>query len=75
MFNFRLRVKVGSALRPEDGFTPERIESTVEEIIALSLQTAFAYTEITNVDCEGYEEGPTDEPLQDERGELPEELL
>lgn len=74
MFRIWLHVKVGSALRPEEFPTPERIETKVEEIISLGLQTTFdfAQTEVTGI---GYEDC---EPLKDEPSvlsELPEDLL
>lgn len=80
MYDLKLRIKVGSTLRPEEFPTRDFIEAKVEEVVSLSLQTIFdfAETEITGIDDMGHDnfEEP---PMRDDhsRGELslPDDLL
>ena len=49
MFLAYVRVELGEALRPEEQDSLERIELTVENVVAVSLQTHFDLVKVINV--------------------------
>ncbi len=49
MFLAYVRVELGEALRPEEQDSLERIEMTVENVVAVSLQTHFDLVKVINV--------------------------
>ena len=49
MFLAYVRVELGEALRPEEQDSLERIEMTVENVVAVSLQTHFVLVKVINV--------------------------
>jgi hypothetical protein len=49
MFLAYVRVELGEALRPEEQDSLERIEMTVENAVAVSLQTHFDLVKVINV--------------------------
>ena len=62
MIDFNLRVKVGSALRPEDFPTRDFIEIKIEEAVLLSLQTLFDFVEAVTTDMNDNDDDASDEP-------------
>ncbi len=80
MHNLHLRIKVGSALRPEEFPTQDFMETKVEEIVLLYLQTFFDFvetvtTDVDDVGIDNYEEPPVGDGPSAGRSELPEDLL
>jgi hypothetical protein len=60
MYEVNLRFDVAGVLRPNELTSMERIEMTVEQAVALSLQVHFGYVRVKQVSIES---PPSDYPL------------